>query len=155
MRRVPSLVAGRLHALLPSPQNIAARPLSNPAAPPASPTISPAMFQAIRNAIAKENADATTAGLAAAVQRQVAGLRPGAIGAAEAGDDLQASANDSRELGLAKAVARLCIGQVGIAKSARAIEAVRALKGGSSLRSPQGISTSRPAPRVLGAARRT
>lgn len=120
------------------------------------PTMSPEMFQAIRDSVTKENAAVGSAGLAGAVQRQIAKAKPSAF--ATAGVDVAAELrpldDDGVLLGLAKAIARQCVRQLGVVKSERPIEAVRALAAGRAFSSPQSISGRRSEPRVLAAAPR-
>lgn len=90
-------------------------------------------------AVAERPAPATS-GLAAAVQRQVASERSGLAASAFARLDQQAIMSelrtgdrDSVDLGLAKAVARQCVREIGVARSGRPIAAVRALAAGGRL----------------------
>jgi len=97
-------------------------------------------------------------GLTAAVQHEIGRVRPGALFAASAeraqiGEELRPDENDGAVLGLAKAVARQCVAQIGVSRSARPIEAVRQLRasGRFGMRPHQ---AARDQARVLAAARR-
>ncbi len=86
---------------------------------------------------------ARLAGLDAAVRRQVAQIRPGlAVGLAAdehaLQQELRADDGNDHELGLAKAVARECVRQVGAQRSASAIKAVREIKAGGEIRGRRG-----------------
>lgn len=97
--------------------------------------------------------------LRAAIERQIAGARPGhaaaSTSAAALAAELATGETDSPTLGLAKAVARQCVCQVGGAKAAPAIEYARALAAGVDPSAQRSGAWRKPAtPRVLGAAPR-
>lgn len=127
------------------------------AAPPIDEGHARALREAIVASEAKKKATAASAGLRAAIQRQIASARPGytAPGSdATLAAELVTAETDRPVLGLAKAVARLCVNQAGAVNAAPAIERVRALAAGIDPSSARGAPGRTPTTaRVLGAVR--
>lgn len=144
------------------PLSVAPRPGSQTAA--AAHPIDEDHARALREAIvasdAKKAAASASAGLRAAIARQIASTRPGhaaaSVGEAAIAAELATAERDSPAVGLAKACARHCVRQVGAAKAAPTIEYARALAAGVDPSAQRGGAWCMPASaRVLGAVRRT
>jgi hypothetical protein len=127
----------------------------------AAPAVDADQARALREAIvasdAKQAAAAASSGLRAAIERQIASARPGhgatSTSAAAIAAELVTGKTDTPALGLAKAVARQCVRQLGAVKATPTIEHVRAMAAGIDPGAQRGGAWRMPASaRVLGAA---